>query len=127
MPFPIKDFDVIAPYWFDSGFPLDTCNETSSFNKTIDFNTTGTSFANKTFFVNKTSTVNETSINETSCRYNGTVYYGSRYSSFLQDRATREIRAAFFNTRSNFFIAYNLFVVTWVITDNKDDLPEPKV
>ena len=55
------------------------------------------------------------------------MYYGTRYSSFLRDRATREIRAAFFDAGNNFFNAYDPFVVTWVITDNEDDLPEPKV
>ena len=110
MPFPIQDLDFIAPYWFDSGFPLNICNESLNFNETDNLNTTS--------FVNESST---------SCRYSNTVYYGSRYSSSLQNRATREIRAAFFDAERNFFNAYNIFVVTWVITDTKDDLPDPKV
>ena len=63
----------------------------------------------------------------TGSRYNNTVYYGFRYSSFLANRATKEIRAAFHDAARNFFSAYNLFIVTWVITDNKEDLPELKV
>ena len=107
-PFPIQDIDILAPYWFDNA--LITCNTTFSLNTTF--------FSNETLFFNETSTASP--VNETTCRYNSIVYYGTRYSSFLEERATREIRAAFFDTE-RYFRIYNLFVVTWVITDSEDE------
>ena len=113
-PLPIQNIDILAPYWFDSA--LVTCNETFSLN-TI-------SFINRTFFPNGTLFFNETnttfSDNKTTCQYTSTVYYGNRYSSSLEERATKEIRAAFFDT-GRFFRIFNLFVVTWVITDTESE------
>ena len=121
MPFPIEDLDVIAPYWFDSGFPLNTCND---FNETGDLNTTlfinETSFTNETLFANETTVVNETSNNTTGCRYSSVVYYRNSFSFSLRERARSEIRAAFFGAGRNFFVR-RLLIITWVITDALGD------
>ena len=143
-PLPIQDLDFIAPYWFDGGL-LNICNESLSVNTTASPNvstydnetssaneTTASSSAspsfNETLAVNETSFFNETSedsINDTSCRNTSTVYYRRSFSSFLQERATREIRTNFFDARN--FFARRLLIITWNITDPIEQSSNPMV
>lgn len=119
-PFPIEDRDFIAPYWFDSNllFGKNVCNES---NDTSTHNTSSNSFINETLFNNQTSFVNKTD-----CRNISTVYYRRSFDYDHQQRASREIRAAFHDAGINFF-TYNLFIVTWVINDPNDASSQPKV
>ena len=143
-PLPIQDLDFTAPYWFD-GHLLNICNETLGVNTTVspnvstsdnetspDNETAASSNAspsvNETFVVNETSFNNETSedsVNNTSCRNTSTVFYRRSFNFFLQERATREIRANFFDARN--FFARRLFIITWIITGPKDYSSSPKV
>ena len=127
---PIQDLDFIAPYWFDGGI-LNICNETLSINATASrnesFSVNGTS-VNETYAFNQTSFANKTledSVNDTNCRNTSTVYYRRSFDYFLEERALREIRENFFGAH-NFYI-WNLFIVTWIITDPTDNSSNPKV
>ena len=122
---PIQDLDFIAPYWFDGGI-FNIYNETVSINATASCNERN--IINETYAFNETSFANETledSVNDTNCRNTSTVYYRRSFDYFLEERALREIRENFFGAH-NFYI-WNLFIVTWIITDPTDNSSNPKV